>query len=64
MPLSSSSMQFSKLDRILKYTAFGSAAVLTLILILATVLEKSLGSGIVLDTFTVRLYLRFSGQSQ
>ncbi len=47
MPLSSSSMQFSKLDRILKYTAFGSAAVLTLILILATVLEKSLGSGIV-----------------
>ena len=51
MPLSSSSMQFSKLDRILKYTAFGSAAVLTLILILATVLEKSLGSGIVFEEF-------------
>ena len=37
------------MDKIVKYTAFGAAAVLTAILILATVLEKSCGSGVVFE---------------
>ena len=37
------------MDKIVKYTAFGAAAVLTAILILATVLEKSSGSGVVFE---------------